>query len=88
MARANREADVRTREAVTYLKSAEVAEALGITKRTLKNWLRNGKAPEPKRNPANRYRLWTLGDVEEIRRLLREDSPRRHGEDAERAEKP
>lgn len=56
-----------------FLRSAEVAEALGITKRTLKNWLRAGKIPEPERNPSNRYRQWTLQDIEAIRQLLNQE---------------
>src|ERR1017187_10597588 len=42
-----------------YLRSQEVADVLGITKRTLMNWLRTQKIPEPERNQANRYRRWT-----------------------------
>jgi len=55
-----------------YLKSQEVADVLGITKRTLMNWLRAQKIPEPERNQANRYRRWTAQDVERIRRIIAE----------------
>lgn len=55
-----------------YLRTAEVAGILRVTKRTLKNWLRRGSIPEPQRNPSNRYRLWTLEDVEAVRRFLTE----------------
>jgi DNA-binding transcriptional MerR regulator len=55
-----------------YLRTAQVAEILGITKRTLKNWLKAKWIPEPERNPANRYRRWTLQDVETVRRILNE----------------
>lgn len=55
-----------------YLKSGEVAELLGVTKQTLLNWLRDGKILEPERNPVTRYRLWTVADVEQVRRMLRE----------------
>jgi DNA-binding transcriptional MerR regulator len=58
--------------ALPYLRTAEVADILRVTKRTLKNWLRSGLIPEPERNPSNRYRLWTLEDVETARRLLTE----------------
>ena len=54
------------------LTTCQVAEILGITKKTLKNWLKASFIPEPRRNPANRYRCWTLEDVEGIRRILRE----------------
>jgi DNA-binding transcriptional MerR regulator len=60
------------RENVPYLRSAEVADILGVTKRTLKNWLRRAVIPEPERNPSNNYRRWTLDDVEAVRRFLKE----------------
>ncbi len=55
-----------------YLRTAEVADILRVTKKTLKNWLRSEFIPEPQRNPSNRYRLWTLNDIEAVRRLLQE----------------
>lgn len=61
-----------TRETSRFLTSAQVAEILGVTKKTLKNWLRAGRIPEPDRNPRNRYRVWTLEEVEAIRQILRE----------------
>ncbi len=62
----------KTKGVLPYLRTAEVADILGVTKRTLKNWLRREFIPEPKRNPVNRYRLWTLEDVEAVRRSLQE----------------
>ena len=47
-----------------------MAEVLGVTKKTIKNWLKSQLIPEPERNPVNRYRRWTLQDVEAIRRIL------------------
>jgi len=55
-----------------YLKSQEVADVLGITKRTLMNWLRTKRIEEPERNQANRYRRWTTQDVERIRQMIAE----------------
>jgi DNA-binding transcriptional MerR regulator len=63
----------RARE-VSYLSTGQVAEILGITKKTLKNWLKAELIPEPERNPMNRYRRWTLQDIESIRRILSERS--------------
>lgn len=54
------------------LRSDQVATILGVTKRTLKNWLRAGRIPEPPRNPTNNYRVWTLADVEAARQILRQ----------------
>ena len=55
---------------IQYLSTGQVAEILGITKRTLKNWLKASLIPEPQRNPMNRYRRWTLQDVESVRRIV------------------
>lgn len=52
-----------------FLKSAEVAQAIGVSKVTLKTWLRDGRIPEPARDPRNGYRLWTAQDVDTIRRM-------------------
>jgi DNA-binding transcriptional MerR regulator len=56
----------------TRLRSEEVATILGVTKRTLKNWLRAGKILEPQRDPNNNYRVWTLQDLETIRKIMEE----------------
>lgn len=56
----------------TRLSSNDVAGVLGISKKTLKNWLRAGKIPEPQRDPNNNYRVWTLQDVENIRKTMEE----------------
>lgn len=62
-----------------FLSSAEVAEILGVTKTTLKLWLRLGKIHEPERNPTNNYRLWSAVDIAELRsrvengRLMKRD---------------
>ncbi len=53
-----------------YLSTGQVAEILGVTKKTIKNWLKVQLIPEPERNPINRYRRWTLQDIETIRRIL------------------
>ena len=64
--------EAENRHEMSYLRTGQVAEILGITKKTLKNWLKAEFVPEPVRNPVNRYRRWTLQDIESIRRLLRE----------------
>ncbi len=57
------------REAVFYT-TLQAAQALGITKRTLKNWLKLGKVAEPDRNLITGYRRWTLRDIENARQLM------------------
>jgi DNA-binding transcriptional MerR regulator len=52
------------------LKSHEVAAILGVTGRTLRNWLQAKKIPEPRRDPKSGFRLWSQQDVETIRRIM------------------
>jgi MerR HTH family regulatory protein len=53
-----------------YLNTQDVAEILGVTKRTLQTWLKRGSVSEPLRNPQNRYRRWTENDVRAIQAYL------------------
>jgi predicted site-specific integrase-resolvase len=55
------------------LTSARVARILGITKRTLHNWIKAGKIPGPDVNPDNGYLQWTMTDVEVVRNVLTEE---------------
>jgi DNA-binding transcriptional MerR regulator len=57
-----------------YLTTARVARILGITKRTLHNWIKSGKVPGPEANPSNGYLQWTMADVEVVRNALTEES--------------
>jgi len=57
-----------------YLTSARVARILGITKRTLHNWIKAGKIPAPEANPGNGYLQWTISDVEVVRNVLMEET--------------
>jgi excisionase family DNA binding protein len=43
----------------------EVADLVGVTKRCLLNWLRDGKISEPDRD-RNRYRIWTQREVSTV----------------------
>jgi len=54
-----------------FLTSSEVASLLGVTKRTIFNWLKAGKIPQPQRRP-NGYFQWTLEDVQLVRSLVEE----------------
>ncbi len=47
---------------------------LGVSKRNLHYWVKNGKVPMPEVNPANGYFRWTAGEVEAIRNILREEA--------------
>ena len=61
---------IEDRREIAFLRTGQVAEILGVTKKTLKNWLKSQFIPEPARNPVNRYRRWTLEDIEAVRRIL------------------
>ena len=56
-----------------FLTTARVARILGITKRTLHNWIKAGKVPAPDANPDNGYLQWTMSDVEVVRNTLMEE---------------
>lgn len=45
----------------------EVADVLGIDKRTLFNWESAGKIPKAKRDPMNNYRYYTDNDINRLR---------------------
>ena len=47
--------------------SQQVAEALGIYKRTLLNWEVAGKIPKAKRDPMNNYRYYTKEDIDRLK---------------------
>ncbi len=47
----------------------EVAELLGVTTTTLRNWDKSGKL-KPERNPENKYRLYA---IDEVKNVLREN---------------
>ncbi len=63
-----------SREQERFLTSAQVAAMLGVSKRNLHYWVKNGKVPMPEVNPANGYFRWTAGEVEAIRNILREEA--------------
>jgi DNA-binding transcriptional MerR regulator len=51
--------------------SQQVAEILGIYKRTLFNWEATGKIPKAKRDPMNNYRYYTKEDVSLLRKITK-----------------
>ena len=55
-----------------WLTTSEVAEAVGMSTRTLLRKLEAGLLPEPQRDPKNNYRLWSAQDVAIITQILRE----------------
>jgi predicted site-specific integrase-resolvase len=63
----------RAGNAQEFLTTARVARILGISKRTLHNWIKAGKVPAPEANPDNGYLQWTMTDVEVVRNALMEE---------------
>src|SRR5215831_13666404 len=49
-----------------FLKSSEIAAALGISRRTLALWVKQGRVPEPQRSEAG-YLLWSDADLLNLR---------------------
>lgn len=58
-----------------FLKSSEVAEALGISRPTLHVWIRKGRVPKPDVDPSNGYYRWSLKDLDVLRRELEDNRP-------------
>ena len=52
----------------TYL-IGEVAEILGVTKRSIYNWEKAGKIPKVKRDPMSSYRVYTEEDLEKLKKI-------------------
>jgi len=61
---------VRSETRSHILSSSQVAAILRISKKTLDRMIKDGRIPEPSRNPSNNWRFWTARDVEEIRQAL------------------
>ena len=54
-----------------YYRTAEVASVLRISTRTLFRKLKSGEFPEPKRDPVNNYRVWTISEIEQLDNLMK-----------------
>jgi len=53
-----------------FLKSSELARILGISRRTLVLWVKQGRIPAPEKSPAG-YFLWTEADLLYIRGIAK-----------------
>jgi DNA-binding transcriptional MerR regulator len=60
-------------ETPAYLSSCRAARVLGVSKRTLLNWVNAGLVPKPEVNPTNGYLLWTTADIEGARMARMEE---------------
>jgi len=66
-----RKAARRNGDRALYYRTAEVASILGISTRTLFRKLKSGEFPEPKRDPSNNYRVWTISEIEQLNALIK-----------------
>jgi predicted site-specific integrase-resolvase len=53
------------------LNTSEVAEMFGVTRTTLDRWIREGKIPEPARNPENGWPIWQQPELDAIAKVLK-----------------
>jgi len=53
-----------------YYSVKDIIKILGIARRTLYNWEKAGKIPKPKRNRLSNYRVYTIRDIEKIKKLM------------------
>ena len=52
-----------------YYLAQEVAEILGVTKRTLWNWEEAGKIPKARRDPMSGFRLYSEKDIKRLKKI-------------------
>jgi len=50
--------------------TSEVAELFGVTRTTLDRWIKEGKIPEPARNPKNGWPIWQQPDLDAVAKAL------------------
>lgn len=51
--------------------SRQVAEVLGVDKKTLFNWEAAGKIPKARRDPMNNYRYYHEEDIVELKKITK-----------------
>jgi len=54
----------------TFYSGREVAELLGISKQTLLRYEKKGCFPRARRNPINKWREYTWGDIQKLKKIL------------------
>jgi predicted site-specific integrase-resolvase len=52
------------------LTTTEVVEAYGVARPTLMRWVREGKIPEPARDPESGWPVWQQPELDAIARVL------------------
>ena len=54
----------------TYYTVVEVAKMLGISKQTIVRYENKGIFPKARRNAVNKWREYTIGDIENLKKIL------------------
>jgi len=54
-----------------FLTSADVAKALGVTRKNLFDWEKTGKIPKARKEKMSGYRIYTPADVEKLRKIIK-----------------
>ncbi len=52
------------------LSTSEVSEMFGVTRATLNRWIKEGKIPEPVRDPDSNWPIWQQPELDAIARTL------------------
>jgi predicted site-specific integrase-resolvase len=53
------------------LSTSEVSELFGVTRATLYRWMKEGKIPEPARDPENGWPIWQQPELDAIARAIK-----------------
>jgi predicted site-specific integrase-resolvase len=53
------------------LSTPEVSEMFGVTRATLYRWVKEGRIPEPARDPENGWPIWQQPELDAVARVLR-----------------
>jgi len=53
------------------LTTPEVSEMFGVTRATLYRWIKDGKIPEPARDPENGWSIWQQPELDAVARAIK-----------------
>lgn len=59
------------------LSTQEVSEMFGVTRATLYRWLKDGRIPEPARDPTSGWPIWQQPELDAIARTLQSRKKRK-----------
>lgn len=53
-----------------YYTANDIAALFKVTKMTIYRWEKAGKIPKARRHPMNKYRVYTMADIEKIKKIV------------------